>query len=106
MTGGRTRAVPLQPKYQQTKQDVKNRKEGPYVSTENDDWAIDWERFEKDLNDKTKIVLINTPHNPTGKVFTWEELKKIAEILKKYPKVLVIEDNVYEGLTFDEFYQK
>lgn len=52
------------------------------------------------------MVLINTPHNPTGKVFTQEELERIASMLKKYPRVIVIEDNVYEGLTFDNYYQQ
>lgn len=106
MAGAISRAVPLIPRYQQTKQDVRNRKEGPYVSAEGDFWDIDWGRFEKSLNDKTKVVVINSPHNPTGKIFSWEEYERFAHILKKYPRVVVIEDNVYEGLTFDEYYQK
>jgi len=40
------------------------------TSTEDDEWDIDFEAFEKALNPKTRIVLINTPHNPVGKVFT------------------------------------
>lgn len=39
-------------------------------------------------------------------MFTEDEIKKITEILKEYPKVIVIEDNVYEGLTFDDYYEK
>lgn len=50
--------------------------------------------------------MLNSPHNPTGKVFSWEELNRLASILKKYPRVIVIEDNVYENLTFDDYYQK
>lgn len=46
--------------------------------------------------------MINSPHNPVGKVFTQEELKKIAEIIRKHPRMIIIEDNVYEGMTFDE----
>jgi aspartate/methionine/tyrosine aminotransferase len=53
------------------------------------------------LNGKTKIILINSPHNPTGKVFRQVELVKIAELLSKYPRVVVIEDNVYDGMVFD-----
>ena len=41
-----------------------------------------------------------------GKVFTHEELCKVAKILQKYPQVIVIEDNVYEGVTFDDMYEK
>jgi aspartate/methionine/tyrosine aminotransferase len=43
-----------------------------------DEWEIDFEEFEKCLTEKTKILLINSPHNPTGKVFREEELVKIA----------------------------
>ena len=57
--------------------------------------------MEEAINEKTKILLINSPHNPVGKVFTQEELAKIAAILRKHPKIVVIEDNVYEGMTFD-----
>lgn len=107
MAGGRTRAVPLKPKQQQTKQDIRKRSaEDRYRSLDSDDWQIDWERLEKTLNEKTKVILINSPHNPTGKVFTQEELERIAHLLQKYPRVVVVEDNVYEGLTFDNYYQK
>lgn len=44
---------------------------------------------------------MNTPHNPTGKVFTLEELTEISDILEDYPNVYVISDDVYEFLTFD-----
>ncbi len=47
-------------------------------------------------------MLLNSPHNPVGKVFTWSELERLAQILKKYPQILIVEDNVYEGMTFDE----
>lgn len=106
MAGGISRTVALKPKHFQSKEDIKNRGEGKYVSGEKDDWEIDWDGLKQALNDKTKAILINSPHNPTGKVFTEEEIKKIADLLREYPKVIVIEDNVYEGLTFDEYYQK
>lgn len=72
MAGGKTRAVPLKPKHQQTKEDIKKRStEDRHRSMPSDDWEIDWDRLEKTLNEKTKVILINSPHNPTGKVFTW-----------------------------------
>ncbi len=49
---------------------------------------------------------MNTPHNPVGKVFTEEELSKIASILRKYPQIISVEDNVYEGMTFDDMFNK
>lgn len=50
------------------------------------------------------MFIFNTPHNPIGKVFSNEELAKLAKILQKYPRIVVVEDNVYEGMTFDDMY--
>lgn len=50
------------------------------------------------------MLILNSPHNPVGKVFTNEEISRIAKILEKYPKVIVVEDNVYEGMTFDDMF--
>jgi kynurenine aminotransferase len=80
--------------------------ENGVVSDQDDEWDINFEEFEKAINEKTKIVLINSPHNPVGKVFTYEELQKIADILQKHPQVIVIEDNVYEGVMFDDMFKK
>lgn len=52
------------------------------------------------------MLILNSPHNPVGKVFTEEELKKIASIIEKHPRIVVVEDNVYEGMTFDDMFQK
>lgn len=47
--------------------------------------------------------MINSPHNPTGKIFTQEELEKIANLVKKYPNCYVIEDGVYEHLCYNNY---
>lgn len=52
------------------------------------------------FNSKTKLIILNTPHNPLGKVFDYEELKMIADLAKKY-NVLVISDEVYEWLVYE-----
>ena len=80
--------------------------ENGVVADENDEWDIDYESFEKALNPKTRAILINSPHNPVGKVFSYEELNKLAVILKKWPQIVVIEDNVYEGVMFDDMFKK
>jgi aspartate/methionine/tyrosine aminotransferase len=64
-------------------------------------WQYDFEKFEQCINEKTKAVIITNPHNPTGKVFTREELEKLSAILDKYPQVIVISDDVYYFLPFD-----
>ena len=53
------------------------------------------------MTQKTKVLVINTPHNPTGKAFTREELEEITDILEDFPNCVVVADEVYDFLTFD-----
>ena len=85
---------------------IKARCKSGYVSSADDDWEIDFESFEKSLTDKTRMFIFNTPHNPVGKVFSQEEISRLGEILKKYPRIIIVEDNVYEGMTFDSYFEK
>ncbi len=63
-------------------------------------YTYDFEKFEElCARDKARIILLNSPHNPTGKVFTKSELEHIAKCAVKYD-LLVITDEVYEHLTF------
>jgi len=64
-------------------------------------WGLDMDAVAKAFSDKTRMFLINTPHNPTGKVFTKSELEQLVAILAKWPKVIVVADEVYEHLTYD-----
>ena len=64
-------------------------------------FEIDFEKFKAAFSPKTKALLLNTPHNPTGKVFTRVEIETIATFLKEsYPNVLVFADNVYCDMHF------
>jgi kynurenine--oxoglutarate transaminase/cysteine-S-conjugate beta-lyase/glutamine--phenylpyruvate transaminase len=51
------------------------------------------------FSEKTKMFILNTPHNPTGKVFARDELQTIADLCKKY-NVLCLSDEVYEWLVY------
>lgn len=64
-------------------------------------WTIDFDELEKAFSKKTRVFYYNTPNNPIGKVFTHEELKKLAEVLGRWPDVAVVADEVYEHITFD-----
>lgn len=64
--------------------------------TNNEKWEIDFEELEAKINEKTKILIINSPHNPTGKVFEKWELEKIASVVKRFPNLIVVADEVYE----------
>ena len=59
------------------------------------------EELEKAFSDKTKMIYLNSPHNPSGTVFTRAELEQISTLCKKWD-VYVVSDEVYEHLTFDD----
>lgn len=54
------------------------------------------------MSKNTKLLILNTPHNPTGKCFSLNEMEEITNILNDYPECLVISDEVYDSLTFDD----
>ncbi|XP_033228697.1 kynurenine--oxoglutarate transaminase 3-like isoform X2 [Belonocnema kinseyi] len=64
------------------------------------DWLFDKKDMEKLFNEKTKGIIINTPHNPIGKVFTLEELQFIANLAKRW-NTLVVSDEVYEWIVYE-----
>ncbi len=65
------------------------------------DYSIDWEAVEQKVSKKTRMIIINTPHNPTGKVLKKHDLLKLQEIVSG-TDVLVLSDEVYEHIVFDE----
>ncbi|KAH8273666.1 hypothetical protein KR018_007566, partial [Drosophila ironensis] len=87
MAGGVPRFIPLK----------LNKAEGPISSA---DWMLNDTELERLFNPKTKMIILNTPHNPTGKVFNRRELERIAELCRKW-NVLCLSDEVYEWLVFD-----
>ena len=71
-----------------------------YVTLKKPDFHFDFDELEQTITERTKIIVINTPHNPTGKVYSYDELKFISGIAIKH-NLLVVSDEVYEFLTFD-----
>eukprot|EP01121_Diplochlamys_sp_Union-15-3_P015473 TRINITY_DN5119_c0_g1_i2.p1 TRINITY_DN5119_c0_g1~~TRINITY_DN5119_c0_g1_i2.p1 ORF type:complete len:464 (-),score=77.32 TRINITY_DN5119_c0_g1_i2:58-1287(-) len=69
--------------------------------TSSSDFVLDLDELKSLMNEKTKLLLLNTPHNPSGKVFTEEELKGIADVVCQHPRCVVVTDEVYEHLTYD-----
>lgn len=64
------------------------------------DWAIDLDTLTTLCSSRTKLMLINTPHNPTGKVYTAAEMAGIAQLCQQYDIIAVV-DEVYEHIRFD-----
>lgn len=61
---------------------------------------IDWQEVKSVINTRTRMIIVNTPHNPTGSVLTREGLDKLAEVVSG-TDILVLSDEVYEHITFD-----
>jgi aspartate aminotransferase len=59
--------------------------------------------LEKAITPRTKWFVFNSPSNPTGAAYTWDELKKLTDVLVKYPHVWVLSDDMYEHLSYDGF---
>jgi kynurenine aminotransferase len=59
-------------------------------------WAVDFDELRSKITSKTKMILLNTPHNPIGKVFSAEELNRIADLAKEF-NLLVVSDEVVSG---------
>ena len=90
MAGGAVKFVPL-----------RSNPEKKAESTANEAFILDMEELENAITDKTRAFVLNSPHNPTGKMFSREEMTKIAEIIERHPQVTVIADEVYEHIVFD-----
>ena len=63
--------------------------------------TFDLEVFEAALNEKTRVVIINSPSNPTGGVMPKEDLDKVMALCEKFPKCWVVSDEIYSQLTYD-----
>ncbi len=71
------------------------------LQLEGKEYRINWKKFEESLNSNTRMVIINTPHNPSGTVLSEEDMLKMSDLLEN-TNTLVLSDEVYEHLVFDE----
>lgn len=69
------------------------------VAMQGPDWQIPWDALHQAFNAKTRMLVLNSPHNPTGKVFSRQELTQLAELVQAHDCVAVC-DEVYEHLVF------
>ncbi len=68
----------------------------------NSDLKITAEQIEQAITPKTKLLVLNSPSNPTGEILSREELIKISEVLKKHPQVWVVTDDIYEKIQWTD----
>jgi aminotransferase len=70
-----------------------------FVPLEGLEWKLDPDKLRAAFSDKTRAIVVNTPHNPTGRVFTREEISLIAELCQEYD-VIAITDEIYEHIRY------
>jgi aspartate aminotransferase len=67
------------------------------------DYKLTADQLEAAITPKTKWLIFNSPSNPTGAGYTWDELKALTDVLLRHPHVWVMTDDMYEHLVFDDF---
>lgn len=72
------------------------------TTTQEQRFKMTAEQLDAAITDKTKLVVLNSPSNPTGVAYTREELVALGDVLKKHPNVLVATDDMYEHILFTE----
>jgi aspartate aminotransferase len=71
-------------------------------TTIENNFKISCEDLERNITKNTKWIILNSPSNPTGEVYTFKELESIVNILKKYPNIYILSDDIYEHLLYEK----
>ena len=91
MAGGSIRYVPLSPP-----------QNGSSQRTSSADWTLDTAALNSAITDKTRMIVLNTPHNPIGKIFSPSELKSICDLCVQH-EIILVSDEVYDRLPYVPF---
>ena len=68
----------------------------------NDDFTPNWENINAATNENTKLIIINNPHNPTGKTWTSADFDQLEKLVDSFSNLIVFSDEVYEYITFEQ----
>ncbi len=101
LTDPRDEVIILEPWYENYVPDCRMAGVTPrFVTLHEPEYHYDFTELEAAFKSHTRLILVNTPHNPTGRVFTQEELSGIAELCQKYG-VIAVTDEIYEHILYD-----
>ncbi|WP_348825159.1 methionine aminotransferase [Flavobacterium aestuarii] len=92
----------LEPSYDCYEAPILLSKAKPVRVALNDDYTPNWNTISNAFSEKTKMIIINNPHNPTGKILNTSDLENLETLLEKHPNVLLLSDEVYEHITFEQ----
>ena len=73
----------------------------PLILEEKDNFEVNLEKLESLINNKTRLIIINNPHNPTGSFMDEDKIKKIVNLLEKYPNIAILSDEIYSEIIFN-----
>jgi aspartate aminotransferase len=73
----------------------------PLVLKEEDKFEIDIDKLKNLINDKTRLIIINNPNNPTGSFMNKKKIDKLAKFLENYPKLAILSDEIYSKIIFN-----
>lgn len=93
LPGGVVKYVPLHPPADDTER-----------TCSASEWKIDFDELETTITDRTKMIVLNTPQNPTGKVLSEDELTKIGALALKH-NIIILSDEVYDRLHYSQFHR-
>ena len=69
---------------------------------EDQNFKLTADQLEKSITDNTKWLMLNSPSNPTGSLYSKQELQRLADVLLRYPQVLIMSDDIYEKVIYDD----
>jgi aspartate aminotransferase len=69
---------------------------------EDQNFKLTADQLEKSINNKTKWLMLNSPSNPTGSLYSKQELQRLADVLLRYPQILIMSDDIYEKVIYDD----
>lgn len=72
-----------------------------HIKMNRSDFSIDFDEVESNITDRTKVILLNSPNNPSGKIFSYEELSRISKLAIKH-NLFIVSDEIYEKLCFSD----
>lgn len=67
-----------------------------------EDFMPDWDAIRKAFSNKTKMFIVNNPHNPSGRIWKANDLEELKKLMADFPEVLLLSDEVYEYITFEQ----
>jgi len=67
----------------------------------NDDFTPDWDHIDAAAHERTRLLIINNPHNPSGRILDQDDMNRLEALMSRFPRLILLSDEVYEFITFE-----